>query len=364
MRASDTRIAVVSYDNEELTVPTRADTVGELLQRLDIELDDGDTVEPAADAPITTDNFRINVYRAMPVTIIDGDRKTFSFSAAATPRSIAEQTGIDVYPEDRLDFIPTENFLLEGSLGQRVVINRATPVNINLYGTQVVMRTHAQTVGELLDERNINLGEEDNVEPARDTPITRNMQVFLLQRGTQLATVEEEIDMPVEEVEDDSLSFGSSVVRQEGSPGKRLVTYIIEHENGEEVDRQEIQSVVVQEPVTQIVARGAAINIPSDRVGVMAAAGISPSDYHYVDYIFSYESTWNAAAVNPSYCIGLGQNCPEPFGDPNGHYWLTEACPQWEHDPVCQTERFAAYAESRYGSWAEAYNFSRANGWW
>jgi uncharacterized protein YabE (DUF348 family) len=255
-RTSHIRTAIVSHDEREETVPTRAATVGELLERLEITLHEGDVVEPGRDARITVDGFRINVYRGAPVTIVDGDKKIFTFSAAATSRSIVKQVGVEVYPEDRLHHIPTDNFLLEGSIGPRVVIDRATPVHMNLYGTAVVMRTHAETVGELLEERNINLGEDDSVQPDRATPITENMQIFLLQKGTQLATIEEEIPMPVEEVRDDSLSIGTRVVRQEGSPGKRLVTYQIQLENGQEAGRTQIQSVVVQEPVKQIVAIG------------------------------------------------------------------------------------------------------------
>lgn len=247
---------IVSHDGQEQTVPTRDKTVGEVLDRLDITLNQGDVVEPARDTQIITDDFRINVYRAKPVTIINGGRKVFTFSAATTPRSVVKQAGIEVYPEDQLENIPTENFLLEGSVGPRIVINRATPVHVNFYGTQVTMRTHAKTVGELLDERNINLGEDDNVRPKRSTPLTKNLQIFLLQKGTQIATVEEEVPMPIEEVQDNSLSIGTRAVRQEGSPGKRLVTYQVQLENGQEVSRDQIQSVVIQEPVKQIVAVG------------------------------------------------------------------------------------------------------------
>lgn len=256
LRESDTFTAIVSHDDEVKTVPTRAKTVGELLERIDVTLNPGDVVEPALESEITSDNFRINVYRAVPATIVDGGKKTFAFTAATTPRSVVKQTGIEVYPEDILEFIPTKNFLLEGSIGQRVVIDRATPVHVNLYGTQVMMRTHAKTVGDLLDERNVNLGPNDSVQPARSTKITSNLQVFLLQKGEQIAAIEEEVPMAVEYVDDSSLSFGAQAIRQQGAPGKKIVTYKIQLENGIEVGREIIQEVVVTEPVKQIVARG------------------------------------------------------------------------------------------------------------
>lgn len=92
----------------------------------------------------------------------------------------------------------------------------------------------------------------------------------------------------------------------------------------------------------------------------MAAAGIPPENYDEVDYIMSRESGWNPAAISSNRCIGLGQNCP----DRNGNYWLDDACPDWQNDPVCQLRRFQEYAYGRYGGWDGAATHSRSSGWW
>jgi resuscitation-promoting factor RpfB len=354
----DTRTAIISHDGQETTVPTRAANVGQLLENLNIKINDGDVVEPGLKATVSTDNFRINVYRAAPVTIVDGEDKTFTFSAAATPRSIVKQVGIEVYPEDRLESIPTENFLLEGSIGPRVVISRATPVNVNLYGTQVMMRTHSKTVGELLEERDIILEKGETVRPKQETLVDKNMQIFILQEGAELAMEEQEIAMPVEEVEDNSLSFGTRAVRQEGQPGKRIVTFIIEKDAaGKEIGRKQIQSIVVQEAVKQIVAIGTFFDISADRTSVMAAAGIAMSDYAYVDYIVSHESGWRPFARNASSgAFGLCQALPGSKMASSGS--------DWETNPVTQLRWCSGYAASRYGSWANAYQTHVSQGWW
>jgi uncharacterized protein YabE (DUF348 family) len=255
-RQKDPNVVVVTYDKKERTIPTDADTVGELLKRLDITMNAGDVVEPSEDTEIASDNFRVNVYRAVPVTIVDGSKKTFAYSAAATPRSIVKQAGITVYPEDDLELIPTENFLAESSIGERVVITRATPVNLNVYGTKVVVRTHAKTVADLMVEKEITLGKDDTVVPAADTPITPSLQVFLVRKGVKIKTVEEVVPMPVETVDDSKLAFGTIAVRQQGSSGKKLVTYQLELRNGKVVGRKAIQTVITEKPVKRIVARG------------------------------------------------------------------------------------------------------------
>lgn len=354
--ASDSYLVVLSHDKKRETIPTRAANVGDLLKRSGVTLNEGDVVEPSADTPIREDNFRVNVYRARPVTIIDGGQKTFAFSAATTPRSVAQQAGVQVYPEDALKSEMQTSFLKDGAIGEKVVIDRATPANLNLYGTPVALRTHAKTVGELLKEKQVTLSAGDQVQPAQNTPLTPQTQVFVIRNGSRVITAEEQIPMETETIEDATLSFGATAVRQQGSAGKRVVTYQIDLVNDKEVGRKAIQTVVAQEPVKHIVARGKAVNIPADKESVMAAAGISPSDYAYVNYIISRESGWNAAARNPSGATGLCQALPGSK--------MASAGADWQTNPVTQLRWCAGYAVGRYGSWAAAYNFWVANHWW
>lgn len=347
------RVVIVSHDHVEQTVPSIEPTVGGLLAKLNIKLGEGDVVEPALDTPINQDDFRINVHRAVPVKVVDGDQETYTFSAATTPRAIAKQTGTNLYAEDHVTTNPTDNFIKEGAIGEQVVIDRATPVNINLYGTPETTRTHATTVGELMKEKGIKLESSDQVMPAADTPLTDNQQVFIARNGTKLDSVTETIPMPVQTIIDSTLAYGTSAVRQQGSAGQRVVTYQTNLVNGVAVGRSAIQTVVTQEAVTQIVARGSSL---SGIKGDMALAGIAPGDYNYVDYIVSHESRWNPTARNASGAYGLCQALPGSKMGSAGSDWLT--------NPVTQLKWCDGYAKGRYGSWASAYNTWISKHYW
>ncbi|HSX33542.1 MAG TPA: G5 domain-containing protein [Candidatus Saccharimonadales bacterium] len=369
--SSDTHIVIITHDHKEQTLPTRAATVAEALKKANITLGQGDVVEPDASTQIVTDNFRINVYRALPVTIVDGQSKTFAYSAATTPRSIVGQIGIQVYPEDTLQLLPADNFLTEGSIGERVVISRATPVNVSIYGTPVVIRTHAKTVSELMTDRGLKLQPSDTLQPSGNTPITANMQIFLLRRGTTVVTETVAIPHDTQTVQDNSLSFGTTAVRQQGSDGAKLVTYEVQLINGQEVSRKEIQEVITTQSVTQIIARGQAVSIPADKQAVMAQAGISPNDYKYVDYIASREGGWCPTKIQGTH------ECP-PYMNPSdvpsyGGYGIFQATPgnkmasagsDWATNAVTQIRWATGYAEARYGSWEGAYNYWYAHHNW
>lgn len=367
---SDSHVVIVSHDGTRQTVPTRATTVGDLLVRLHVALREGDVVEPAKNTPILEDNFRVNVYRGRPVTIIDGTNKVLTYSAATTARSVTAQAGLTVYPEDGLTTKPIDNILQNG-IGEEIIIDRATPVYLNLYGTLVTVRTRVKTVKDVLKEKNVTLAKNDQTQPALNTPITPNIQIFVTRAGTQIVTQEQGISSPTQIVEDDSLSFGTTAVRQQGSDGKKLVTYQVDLQNGKEVARHLIQDVTVLPPVPTIIARGKAVDIPADKTSVLAAAGVSSSDYAYANFIISNESGWcptkwqgehtcpayYEALYLPGAGIGYGL-CQSTPGNK-----MANAGADWQTSAVTQVRWCSGYA-SRYGGWAGAYNHWQAYRSW
>lgn len=368
LKTTDTHVVIINHDKIEQSLPTREKTVGDILKRAKVPLHEGDVVEPSVETEVVSDNFRINVYRAVPVTIVDKGKKLFIYSAAKTPRSIVKQAGIEVFPEDRLDQVPTANFLVEGSIGERVVIHRAKAINLNLYGTQLNLRTQATTVAGLLQEKNIRLNEGDTVQPSPASALKTNGQVFVLREGIKIVFAEEKISMPRQIIEDESLSFGTTVTRQQGTTGKRLVTYQIDTKTGE---RKRIQEVILEEAVPLIIARGKAVQIPGDKRAVMAAAGIPSSDFPYIDFILSHESGWCPTKLQGQYgyCPPYApENIPSNLG-----YGLGQATPgskmasfgsDWKTSAVTQLKWANSYAKGRYGTWAAAYNFWQDNHYW
>lgn len=346
-------VVIVNHDDVEQTVPTTPTNVGDLLKKLDIAINEGDVVEPAINTDIRQDDFRINVYRSKPVEVIDNGRRTLAFSAAATPRSVAKQSGAVLYPEDELVTEPVTEFLRDRTLGAKIIVNRATPITLNLYGKPVEIRTQSETVGDLLKERNIKLSKEDSVQPVASTKLTTQTQVFLLRQGTKITSSTEEIAMPVETIQDPNLAMGTSAVRQQGSPGQKVVTYQLNLQNDKEVGRTVIQEVVAKTPVKQIVVQGTSL---SGIKGNMGLAGISPSDYQYVDYIVEKESRWNPLAQNASGAYGLCQALPGSK--------MASAGADWATNPVTQLRWCNGYATARYGGWAGAYNYWVSHHYW
>lgn len=365
---SDARIVIISYDHHEQTVPSDEPTVDALVKKLQIPIHEGDVIEPSPDSKINQDDFRINIYRAVPVKIVDGTHDKYVYSAATTPRSIAQQAGVETYAEDELNSQPVDNFLKDRAVGATVVIDRSVPVTINLYGANVPTRTHANTIKELLAEKQIDIHPPDTIKPALDTPVTANMKVRVIRNGIHTFTETKSVPMPVKTINDASLAYGTTAVRQHGAPGKKVLTYQIKVQNGKEVSRKVIQTIVTVHPVTQIVVSGT--NLGGIK-GDMALAGIAPSDYKYADYIISNESGWC-----PTKWQGEYGSCPAYHGAPSSSYTgygLCQATPgykmssagaDWATNPVTQLKWCNGYAVSRHGSWGGAYSYWIAHHNW
>jgi uncharacterized protein YabE (DUF348 family) len=352
-------VVIVTDNGQSRIIPSVEPTVQKLLDKLQIKLNEGDVVEPERSTRIVQDDFRVNIYRAHPVEIVDAGHTLFAYSAASTPRSIAAQAGAKVYAEDAVARQPVENFVTTAAITEQVVITRSTPVNLNLYGTPIPTRTLATTIGELLKDKKITLHSGETIQPDAATPITANMQVFILQKGVSIVSEQQPVAMPVQNVDDSTLTFGSRAIRQVGTPGTQVVTYQVKVDaTGKELSRTVIQTVVITPPVTQIVAIGKNVQIAGDKTSIMAAAGLDPSDYSYADYIVSHEGGWGGATKSNYGGSGAYGICQALPGSK-----MASAGADWQTNPVTQLRWCSSYS-GRYGGWAGAYSYWQAHGYW
>lgn len=362
--ASDTMIVSLNVDGKEQILPTRAQTVRDLLSRLNITLSEHDIIEPELDTAIETDNFAVNIYRARTVLIEDGATKKVTYTAQAVPEAIVLDAGLEVYPEDRVlttaaGTESTEDFLKDGIIAERVVVERAKLVHLNLYGTSVPVRTHAETVGELLAEKSVKLTGGDTLQPEANAPLAANSSVFVVRMGSQIASEEQTIPAPVETIEDPTLPAGTTKVQQPGSDGKKVITYEIELRNEAEASRKVIQEIIASAPVKRVVIKGTKVlySNPSANVelGRRIAADMGWSHQFSCIYsIFDRESKWNHLARNRSSgAYGIPQALP---GSKMG--------PGWESDPAVQIRWGIGYMVNRYGSPCQAQAFWNVNRWY
>lgn len=300
------RIVTIFDQGEKRVIVTRADTVGQSLERAGFSLADGDVVEPAADTKFATRDFTVNIYRAKPVMVVDGMRRERIVSPYTSAKDIVKHAGIDVRSEDTLELAQSTNFLDDGA-GTRLTITRATPVTVVLYGERTQLYTQAATVDELLRDKKITLGADDTLSVERTTPIERDMVIEVWRNGVQTITEDHEVPFPTRQIQDADKSVGFREVQTPGKKGKKTVTFEVTMKNGKEVERKEIQSVVTEQPTEQVEVVGAKPNFDGDFAAALAKLRSCEGGYnswnpagYYGAYQFD-QRTWSSVADPSKY---------------------------------------------------------------
>jgi len=358
--ALDDYVVSISVDSTSRTVRTTGGTVGELLKKAGVDIGKYDLVEPGLDSEIDSPVFNINIFRARPVTVSDEGNSYVVMSPYSSGRLIAENAGVKVYPEDKLSLNRVDNILEAGIVGEQLIIDRATPVEINLYGNPIKIRTHSRTVGELLDEKGIVPDKEDELSLDPSTVLEKGMVISVIRVGVEVVSEEETIKYKTETIWDDSLTLNTRVIEVPGVNGLRLATYEVEYHNGKEVNRQELKSVIAEETVTEIIRIGTKVVDSTDNVSLgqqMAEQkGWVGEQWVCLYELWQRESHWNHLAQNPySTAFGIPQ-----FLDGT---WAGTGYPK-STDPATQIKAGFAYIENRYGSPCGAWDFFQINNWY
>ena len=280
-------------------------------------------------------------------------------------------------------------------------------------GCEMNVVTSKTKVADILDEKHIILLPEEKVTPDENTTIGANGEIVITEKTaqeevaelvtneTEATTAEEntnELSMemisqaynPITEktiVEVQSIPFetvtknvanGASETKdqvlQEGKEGKKEVTYRVKYQNNVEIERTEISSVVLEEPVNKIVqvrAKQTTSRSSSSRTYISgsvaeyqayararcSAYGWSTADFNCLVALWNKESKWNPNAYNASSgAYGIPQALPASK--------MATAGTDYRTNYKTQINWGLSYISSRYGSPSAAWSHSKSTGWY
>lgn len=215
-------------DGTAYPVQSSASTVADLLTELGLTLNDGDTVSPDLDAPLTTD-LVVRIDRSRSVTVsVDGEAQTLQ-TLFTNPRDILNSAGITLGEKDRVTVDGTNatamDLLVWPVPATAIEVTRAVTVSIQDANQQTDILTTAPTVGEALFEAGVTLYLADTVTPDVSAPVTADMTV-MIQRSQPVSIVADGVTL-------ETRSQGATVADGLASAGVALMglDYSIPDEN-------------------------------------------------------------------------------------------------------------------------------------
>ncbi len=173
-------------------------------------------------------------------------------SLETDPFLIAKELGATPFAEDKFSAFPD----IKMGIGSKITLRRAPTHYIKDGKKNHVFRSWAKTVGELLSEKNIELGDDDKINFASNYELEDKMNLIIIRVAITNVEVKEAIDFQITKKEDKTLDEGKTKVEIAGAKGVRTKTYLVRREDGEEISRTMTKNEITTKPVTQVLIIG------------------------------------------------------------------------------------------------------------
>lgn len=208
------------------------------------------------------------------VTIADTGRAPIQIKTEDTNvGKILSKQGIVLNQGDEL------NYALSDEIRDDAVIKiyRSSTVFVSYMGETKTVATAKTKVADVLQELGITVDDNDQVEPATDTPVSEGLAIRVVVNDSHTVTVQEDIAYQTQERENKNLASGERRVAQNGQNGVVEYEYNIQYQDGKEISRELIRETRLSDPVEEIVEYG-----PEDVWQLGAVPASRPSRYSRV----------------------------------------------------------------------------------
>ncbi|WP_214701482.1 MULTISPECIES: 3D domain-containing protein [unclassified Exiguobacterium] len=231
---------------------TRADSVLEVLEELNITLDETDYVTPALSGDVPEDRL-IRIERSHEVSLQIGYGQIESIQTRERTvedvllrYGVTVRDGDTVYPSVRT---PVAN-------GMTIRYQPVVAVNLIVGQDALTIYTMATDVKQLLTEENIDVTESDTVIPALSTSIREGLTITVNTNRDVVQYESQLIPFEVVEEEDETLDEGVKQTVQVGVPGLERTRYALTVENGTITNRTKTEVETLRKTTPQIIKVG------------------------------------------------------------------------------------------------------------
>lgn len=189
---------------------------------------------------------------ATTVTLVDNGNETVYPTRAHSVSDFLKEQLVDVATDDYLSASP-DTTLFDG---MRIEYRAAVPVVLVVGNERRVLRTPAKNVMELLAAQEVALGPNDETKPALDANIVPDEVVQVTRVKVWMRKDVQTIPAVVRHPGDPYLAKGTMLTLEEGSDGKREVSYRFVQRNNEKPQRIVVATRVLRRAHPKVVAVG------------------------------------------------------------------------------------------------------------
>ncbi len=251
----------VDVDGVNQHLRTYSSTVAQVLQDDGITLGAHDAVSPSPNANVADGGtIMLQRGRLMKVTVdgVEQDHWTRSTTVSAALDELGTNMKGAWVSKAPGTAIPLSGLSIEVRTPKQVTLTDGASA------ARTITTTDA-TVGQVLADNHIQIGNQDSVNPGLDDKVTAGMQIVISRTGVQVVTVTQSVPFQVQQVQDPNMNQGTQQITTPGVNGSEQVTYRITLVNGRQTAKVQLSATVTTPPVTQVVHVGTK-QLPGDAV--------------------------------------------------------------------------------------------------
>ncbi len=249
--ATNESFTVDIYDGSEVTrIETSKTDAKEIVAEAEISINDNDKL--ILDDFIAGTQSKIVICRESSVKFIDENGKVTELRFAGRVSEFFEQQGIELN-ESLVSGVDLNTICYDGI---EICVLTSYNVTVNADDETVTVNSTAKTVGDLLDELNIELSEDDEVEPKASEQLSQGLTVNVLRVEYVTHETEETVHFTKKTQYSSSMQKGATKVTQEGKDGTKSVVYKDKIVNGSVAETTVESEKEVVAPIPQITTVG------------------------------------------------------------------------------------------------------------
>ncbi len=235
---------------EELTVTTNETEPIKILRSAGISLSSDDKLDISGFEQGKGGEIKINRFNHINIEL-DKTVQTYGVYSATVGEAL-EEIGAALSEKDEVNYPLTEPV----KDGMVITVETAFSVSLTADGETQKYAVVRGTVGDIVSQAGLVLGEDDYTEPSLDSPLTAGMEITLYRVEYKEETREEAIKYSTKEIKDDELTLGTRKVETEGKNGSKEVTYKVKYVNGKEDSKEALSETKLSDPVQEVVRVG------------------------------------------------------------------------------------------------------------
>lgn len=228
-------------------------TVADVLSEAELKISSDDEVTPAVTEKVGKTGSVIVISRKNDITVTENGEAARSVSVmGGTVTDVLDKEGVVLGKYDEINHDP-QAYLTDG---MNIDIVHKIEVDLTVDGESSKVITSAKTVGDLLKEQQVTVGDKDRLSKSKDAVLSSGDKLVIERVNVKKLVETESIAYETETEYSDDMYEGETSVRQDGADGEKSLTYEVTYIDGKESSRKLVSEKVTKEPVNEIIVQG------------------------------------------------------------------------------------------------------------